>query len=257
MHRLPRPDLGDPPTSSPTAFILWVGRRQTGTLLGGVVFGVTWMLAQAVLPYALGRAIDEGVAGQDLSALGKWTGALVGLVVLQVVSGVLRHRFAVWNWVQAALTACQVVGHHVTRVGAALPTRLPTGEVVATVASDAVRLGDTFDITARFAGALVSYGVVAALLLGTSPTLGLVVLLGVPAVGVLLTAVVRPLQRAQLQQRDMAGRLATLGSDTVAGLRVLRGVGGERVFLDRYTARSQEVRAAGVRVAGVQSVLDA
>jgi ABC-type multidrug transport system fused ATPase/permease subunit len=69
--------------------------------------------------------------------------------------------------------------------------------------------------------------------------------------------VVRPLQRAQQHQRDADGRLATLGSDTVAGLRVLRGVGGERVFLDRYTARSQHVRAAGVRVAGVQSTLDA
>ncbi|HZI96971.1 MAG TPA: ABC transporter ATP-binding protein, partial [Actinomycetales bacterium] len=40
-------------------------------------------------------------------------------------------------------------------------------------------------------------------------------------------------------------------------LRVLRGVGGEREFLRRYTAQSQEVRRAGVGVAGIQATLDA
>jgi ABC-type multidrug transport system fused ATPase/permease subunit len=257
VPHLPIRDLPDAPASSPLAFLLWIARLQWATLCAGVAFGILWMLAQALLPYALGRAVDEAVGTDDIAALVQWSGVLLGLAVVNAGTGVMRHRFAVWNWVQAALTASQVVGHHVTRVGAALPTKLPTGEVVSTVASDAIRLGDTYDITARLAGAIVSYGVVAALLLNTSPTLGLLVLLGVPVTGALLALVVRPLQRAQQQQRDMAGRLATLGSDTVAGLRVLRGVGGEPVFLRRYTERSQQVRAAGVRVAGVQATLDA
>src|SRR5205823_2031147 len=41
------------------------------------------------------------------------------------------------------------------------------------------------------------------------------------------------------------------------GLRVLRGVGGEEEFGARYAAESQRVRRAGVRVARVESVLDA
>ena len=256
MPQLPRPTLAPPATGSPTAFIWWIARLQWRTLLGGVAFGVAWMLAQALLPFALGRAIDAGVSGRDTRALLTWTAVLLGLAVAQAVAGILRHRMAVWNWVAAALTACQVVGHHVTRVGAALPTRLPTGEVVATVTNDAIRLGDTFDITARFAGAVVSYAVVAVLLLRASPLLGVVVLLGMPVLAALLTLVVRPLQRAQFSQREVAGRLTTLGSDTVTGLRVLRGVGGEQEFLRRYGTASQQVRAAGVRVAGVQATLD-
>jgi len=43
----------------------------------------------------------------------------------------------------------------------------------------------------------------------------------------------------------------------VAGLRVLRGVGGEQTFLTRFREQSQRVRLAGVEVARVQSVLDA
>ena len=38
---------------------------------------------------------------------------------------------------------------------------------------------------------------------------------------------------------------------------MLRGIGGERAFHDRYRARSQQVRHAGVRVAVPQSTLDA
>ena len=37
---------------------------------------------------------------------------------------------------------------------------------------------------------------------------------------------------------------------------MLRGIGGERQFLERYVERSQQVRRAGVRVAGPQAVLD-
>ena len=58
--------------------------------------------------------------------------------------------------------------------------QLSTGEVVATVSNDALRAGGAFDILARLCGAVVSYVVVAAILLTTSPTLGLIVLLGVP-----------------------------------------------------------------------------
>ena len=39
-------------------------------------------------------------------------------------------------------------------------------------------------------------------------------------------------------------------------MRVLRGIGGEQVFLARYRSRSEEVRLAGVRVALPQSTLD-
>jgi ABC-type multidrug transport system fused ATPase/permease subunit len=84
-----------------------------------------------------------------------------------------------------------------------------------------------------------------------------VVLVGVPVLTGLLGVLVKPLQRRQAAQRDQAGRLTTLGADTVAGLRVLRGIGGEQIFVDRYRARSEQVRRSGVRVAGVQATLDA
>ena len=256
MRQLPFADPGTPDTRSPTRFLLWVGRHQAGTLALGMTFGIVWMLAQALLPWVLGRAIDEGVATGDTEALVAWAAALFGLGVVQAVAGTLRHRVAVSNWLQASYRMIQVVAHHAALTGPAIRGRLTTGEVVATVSNDALRAGGAFDITARLAGAIASYFVVAAVLLSTSTLLGVVVLVGVPILVASLSTVIRPLQARQREQREQVGRLTAVGADTVAGLRVLRGIGGERVFLDRYRRRSEEVRRAGVLVALPQSTLD-
>ena len=257
MIRLPVADPGIPDTRSPARLLLWVARFQIRTLVAGVLFGIGWMVAQALMPFAIGRAIQNGIVEHDNHALALWTLVLLGLGATQAVAGVMRHRCAVSNWLQASFRLAQVVAHHAARAGPAIRNKLSTGEVVATVTNDAMRAGGAFDITARLAGAIVAYFVVAFILLSASVVLGLVVLIGVPVLVLLLGTVIKPLQARQLEQREEVGKLTALGADTAAGLRVLRGIGGEAAFFQRYHARSQEVRRAGVRVALPQSTLDA
>jgi ABC-type multidrug transport system fused ATPase/permease subunit len=255
--RLPVADPGVPDTRSPLRLLAWVGRHQLPTLAAGMFFGVLWMVAQALMPFTIGRAIEDGIVEHDNRALALWTALLLGLGVVVAIAGVMRHRFAVWNWLLASYRLAQVVSHHAARAGPAVRARLSTGEVVASVANDAMRAGGAFDITARLAGAIASYIVVAVILISSSVFLGLVVLLGVPVLVLLLGTVVKPLEARQRAQRDEVGKLTALGADTAAGLRVLRGIGGEKAFFRRYHARSQDVRKAGVRVALPQSTLDA
>jgi ABC-type multidrug transport system fused ATPase/permease subunit len=255
--RLPVSDPGVPDTRSPARLLLWVGRQQLGVLLAGMALGVLWMVAQALMPFTIGRAIEDGIVEHDNRALVLWSAALLGLGVVVAIAGVMRHRLAVWNWLLASFRLAQVVSHHAARAGPAVRGRLSTGEVVASVANDAMRAGGAFDITARLAGAIAAYIVVAFILLSTSVLLGLVVLLGVPLLVLLLGTVIKPLEARQRAQRDEVGKLTALGADTAAGLRVLRGIGGEHAFFSRYRDRSQSVRYAGVRVALPQSTLDA
>ena len=257
MTQLPFENPGTPDTRSPLRLLLWVGRHQVGTLLAGMLFGVLWMVAQALLPFAVGRAIENGIVDNDDRALVLWTLILLALGATQAFAGVMRHRYAVFNWLQASFRLAQIVGHHVARTGPAVRNRLSTGEVVATISNDALRAGGAFDITARLAGAVVAYAVVAFILLSSSVVLGLLVLVGVPVLVLLLTGVIKPLQARQREQREEVGALTAVGADTAAGLRVLRGIGGEQAFFDRYRAQSQSVRRAGVRVAVPQSTLDA
>jgi ABC-type multidrug transport system fused ATPase/permease subunit len=257
VRPLPYSDPGDPDLTGPGHFLVWVGRQQKLTLTVGICWGVLWMVAQALVPVAVGRGIDHGVVAHDGSQLLLWAGAVTLLACLQALAGVMRHRTAVSNWLQASFRVAQLLGHKSADAGEALPRSIPTGEVVSTVTNDAMRLGGAYDITARLAGAVASYAEIAVVLLRTSVPLGLMVLIGVPVLTGALGLLVKPLQRRQAAQREEAGRLTTLGADTVAGLRVLRGIGGEQTFVDRYRHRSQAVRASGVRVAGVQATLDA
>jgi len=94
-EQLPVADPGDPDTRSPARLLLWVGRQQRGTLLAGVLFGVLWMVAQALIPFAIGRAIQLGIVDKDNHALAVWTLVLLGLGATQAAAGVMRHRLAV------------------------------------------------------------------------------------------------------------------------------------------------------------------
>ncbi|SEB58058.1 ABC-type multidrug transport system, ATPase and permease component [Paramicrobacterium humi] len=244
-----------PPVESVGRFLLWQASRQPKTLVGGVVFGVIWMLCQAVWPYLLGRAIDEGIDGGQVAVLA-WCLALLLVACVQAASGMMRHRMAVSNWLRSSLGVSRVIGHHSADTGNAITATTASGEIVATVSSDALRLGEMFDVTARLSGGIIAYLVVSVIMLTTSVPLGLVVLIGVPVLGALLGLVIKPLHKRQAGWRKQTGLLTTLGADTVAGLRVLRGIGGEDEFVERYAARSQKVRKAGVRVARMQSWLD-
>ncbi|MFK4086737.1 ABC transporter ATP-binding protein [Kribbella sp. NPDC020789] len=257
MRNLPLADPGIADDRSPARYLWWVARGQARTLVGGMAFGVLWMASQAFIPAILGRAIDEGIAAKDGEKLLQWSAALFAVGLVQALAGIMRHRFAVTNWLTAAYRTVQVITRKAADLGATLPKHLATGEVVSIGAGDLASIGNVMEVAARFAGAIVAFAVVASILLSTSTVLGLVVLIGVPVMLFCLGPMLRPLHRRQSAQRDAVGELNSLGSDIVAGLRVLRGIGGEDSFSRRYRRESQEVRQAGVRVARIQSVLDA
>ncbi|WP_209021742.1 ABC transporter ATP-binding protein [Nocardioides sp. 503] len=257
MRRLPLDHPGTADHRTPGRFLWWMALAQWRTLAGGMFFGIVWMSAQAVMPAVIGRAIDRGVADRDGDALLGFAGLLLLIGLVQAAAGIIRHRFAVTNWLIAAYRTVQLVGRHTVHLGGALPRKVSTGEVVAIGTSDISHLGQVMDVSARFAGAVVSFLLVAVILLQTSVTLGLIVLLGVPLLMLLVGPLLSPLQRRSTRQRELMGHLSNTATDIVGGLRVLRGVGGEQVFHDRYRRESQTTRRAGVEVAKLQSVLDA
>jgi ABC-type multidrug transport system fused ATPase/permease subunit len=256
VRPLPLADPGTPPLTTPQAFLWWLGRRQSGILLAAVLVGVAGNVAGALLPYMLGRVVDGGLDDGVSRSLLLGCAALLGVGLVQVAANVLGHRLEVENWLRSAFASSQLIGRHVTRTGDAVTAELPTGEVVATVASDALRTGEVYAIAPRFLGGVAAYATIAVVLMRTSVVLGALVLVGLPVVVAVLSLLVKPLQRRQAAQREAAGRLTTLGADTVSGLRILRGIGGEDVFAGRYRDQSRVVRDTGVRVAQTQSLLD-
>jgi len=156
---------------------------------------------------------------------------------------------------RTAFDGDRLVGRQISATGKDLSRQVSTGEVATIIASDADYLGKLIQHLPALLGAAASFIVVAVLMLRTSVSLGLVVILGMPLVAAIVTLVIRPLQKRQAVQREAQSAVTTITTDTVAGLRILRGIGGEDVFARRYRDASQELRRRGVEVASSQATL--
>jgi ABC-type multidrug transport system fused ATPase/permease subunit len=255
MFELPFPDPGAPDLRSASHFMGWIARQQLRVVVTGACFGVLWMTSQAAIPLVLGAALGSMVR-RDKGQILLWSLVLLALGIGQAAAGILRHRRAVANFLVAVTRVEQLVARHASYLGAELARRVATGEVANLGSSDVERIGDALDVTARTAGGIVSYLAVSAVLLTVSPPLGAIVVLGVPAAMALVTPLVKPLERRQTAERERRSDASSLAADTVAGLRVLRGLGGERVFAARFERAADEVAGASIRTAILQSYLD-
>ena len=147
MRKLPLDNPGTADHRSPGRFLWWMAKGQWHTLAVGMLFGIIWMSAQAVMPAVIGRAIDRGIAAKDTSELVKYAAILFVIGLVQAGSGIMRHRFAVTNWLTAAYRTVQLVSRQVVRLGGTLPRKVSTGEVVAIGTTDLSHLGQVMDVT--------------------------------------------------------------------------------------------------------------
>ena len=256
LRDLPYADPGRPDLASPGRFLRWIGLHQKATLSVGILAGILWMGGQALIPGAVGAGV-QAISNGDTEAAVQWSLVILGLGLFIAAAGLMRHRLAVTNWISAASRVQQLIVRQAARLGADLSKQVATGEVVAANANDVERIGSAFDVLSRFIGAIVAFFAVAAILVTNNVKLGLLILVGVPLLTLAVAPLVRPLERRERDQRARLGETQELAADTVAGLRVLRGIGGEDLFLDRFRDASRSVQKAAVRTAVVRSTLDA
>ncbi|MFC8720441.1 ABC transporter transmembrane domain-containing protein [Kitasatospora sp. NPDC057198] len=253
---LPLSDPGSPDLSSPRAFLRWLGRAQRRGRLLAVLWSTLELGAMAALPVAVGRGVQAVVDRNTRALLAAGLLALL-LSAVQTAMTVLLHRQVVWNWIQAASQIRQLVARQASALGGGLGRRIATGEIVAVSSGDVEKIGWYVELTARLYGAVLAWLGVSTVVLWRQPGLGLAVLLGVPVLAAAVWPLLGPFERRYDEQRALGGKASELAADTVAGLRVLRGIGGEELFLNRYRAASQRVRAAAVRAARTWAVMQA
>ncbi|QJS13316.1 ABC transporter ATP-binding protein [Streptomyces argyrophyllae] len=256
IQDLPYPDPGVPDARSGPRFLWWLWRNQWGGQLKSLAWGLLHFVSVSALPFCVGLAVQAAVdrSGTRLAL----TGALMLLCGTGIAVGdTFLHRTAVTNWITAAARVQQLLARKAAQLGSALTRRVAAGEVVAVSTGDVEKIGWFVEAVSRFTAAALTVLVVCVSLLLYQPALGVVVAVGLPVVALaVLPLLPRATRRADVQ-REKAGRATELASDTVAGLRVLRGIGGEELFLDRYRRASQEVRHAAVRSARMWSLISA
>ena len=251
----PDAPLPHPPSLGAGALLRWLLRRAAVPVTLATLAACTSNIIQAIVPAFLGQALDAGIENGLNGRVWGIGALLLVLFVVYAVGDTMMSYFGVTAWMRTAFDVDRLVGRQISATGKDLSRQVSTGEVATIIASDADYLGKLLEHLPALLGAAASFLVVAVLMLRTSVSLGLIVILGMPLVAAIVTLVIRPLQKRQAVQREAHSAVTTVTTDTVAGLRILRGIGGEDVFARRYRDASQELRRRGVEVASSQATL--
>lgn len=219
--------------------------RQRGPLVAGYLLITCWQVGEALVPVLLGVILDRGIATSRVQPF-LW-GCLALACLFLAFS--LSYRFGG----RLVFTAMQEEEHqlrvetaaHVLHPEGARTGLLP-GETLSLATSDAEWVAATLRNVGYFVSSGLAVVVACVLLVRIDGGLALAVFIGVP-VSVALTQLLTPLisRRTDRQMASIA-RASGLAADFVAGLRPLKGAGGEDVAVSRYRVASQEAAGASI-----------
>lgn len=256
IRDLPYLDPGAPDVRSGTHLLWWLGRQQLGGQLKGFSWALVNQLGVAALPLGVGLAVQAVVDG-SAGRLVYTTGLLLVLGMIIALGDTMVHRATITNWTTAAARIQQLLSRKTAELGSLLTRRVAAGEVVAISTADAEKLGWFVEALSRFAAAAIALVAIGTGLILYQPDLGIIVAIGLPVLALAVLPLLPVATRRADHQREKAGYATELAADTVAGLRVLRGIGGEDLFLSRYRRASQDVRGASVRSASMWALISA
>ncbi|WP_433013292.1 ABC transporter transmembrane domain-containing protein [Kribbella sp. CA-294648] len=256
LRLIPFADPGVPDTRSGLRLILWLEHQQLRGQVSALCWGLLYFGGIAAAPVAVGLAV-QAVIDKSWPKLFLAGALLLAMGATKAAADSFFHRAVVTNWICTASRLQQLLSRKAAELGSLLTRRIAAGEVVAVSSGDVEKIGWFVEVLGRFAAALLTCFAVVIGLLFYEPRLGLVVLVAVPILAFSILPLMGPAERRADAQRAKGGRATELAADTVAGLRVLRGIGGEQLFLDRYRVASQEYRASAVRSARMWSLIAA
>ncbi|WP_210571454.1 ABC transporter ATP-binding protein [Streptomyces sp. GESEQ-4] len=227
------------------------GQRRDVAL--GSLLGSGHQAGEALVPVLIGVVIDRAVTDSDTGALLRW------LAVLAVVyTGLaLSYRYGAWSGDRAAAQAehdlrITLVRRVLHPRGGAEEGRLP-GALANVATEDAKRVGAVNMALMAGISALAGILACAVVLLRASVTLGLVVLLGTPVLLWLGHLLSKPLESRSEAEQERAAHASAVAADLVAGLRILKGIGGESTAISRYRTTSRDSLQATLKAARAQA----
>ncbi len=240
-----RPIAVDDGTTPRTLVLRTMFADPARTLPAGLLI-IGHQVGEALVPVVMGLAIDRAVAPGDWGSTARW------VLVLALLFGFLsfsfrfgsRIGFLGMNSVQHRLRT-QVTDRILDPRG--LGGGHAPGVLLSIATSDVQRLAMTVALGLYPVGELAAVIFCGAVLLSISWELGLLVLLGAPAMLWCMDKAGASLRARSEAEQRAAGEAAGAAADLVTGLRVIKGMHAEREADRRYRFASARALAAVIR----------
>jgi len=234
---------------------LWsVARRLRWTIVGAIAAGLAWQGAAVVAPLLVRHAVDAGIVHHQRSALWWACGGIALLGLAEAVAGGSRHYFAIRNRALADAGVRDGIFRRALELDAHYHDRVGAGELISRASNDAELVARVFDSIGHTVGYILTIFGVSIVLFVVDWRLALAVLLPLPLLSVGFGRYSRRYaERTKVNQEEL-GELTALAEETIAGIRVVKGLGAGAALSARFRARSDRVVTTSLAVADVDAV---
>jgi ATP-binding cassette, subfamily B, bacterial len=235
-------------------FVRAVVRSQSTGVLGAAVSGLLWQVGAVAAPLMVKQAIDHGVLTRDRHTLLVWLGALLGVGLLEMTAGSVRHIYAIRNRARSDARVRDAIFAHALRLDASYHDRVGPGELMSRASSDSEHVARMMDSIGHTIGYVLTVFAVAVILLLIDWRLALVVLIPLPLISFAGWAYSRRYHQYTERLQETWGAAATLVEETVAGIRVVKGIGAGRPLAGEFRARSAAIVDRALAIARLDAV---
>jgi ATP-binding cassette subfamily B protein len=237
-------------------FVRAVVRSQAGGVTGAVLSGLLWQTGAIAAPLIVKYAIDHGVVPRDKHALLVWLLALLGVGLLEVVAGGMRHIYAIRNRSATDARVRDAIFAHALRLDASYHDRVGPGELMSRASSDSEHVARMMDAIGHTIGYALTVVAVAIVMLFLDPGLAVLVLIPLPFVSVAAWAYSQRYDARTRRLQEAWAGAATLVEETVSGIRVVKGLGAGGALSNRFRERSDEIVRRALDVARLDAVFN-
>src|SRR5436305_13214597 len=163
-------------------FVRAVVRSQSAGVLGAALSGLLWQVGAGSAPLMVKNAVDHGVLQRDRHTLLVWLAALLGVGLLEMTAGAVRHLYAIRNRARSDARVRDAIFAHALRLDAAYHDRVGPGELMSRASSDAEHVARMMDSIGHTIGYALTVVAVAVVMLAIDVKLALIVLIPLPLV---------------------------------------------------------------------------
>jgi ATP-binding cassette subfamily B protein len=234
---------------------LWsVARRLRWTIVGAIAGGLAWQGAAILSPLLVRHAVDAGIVHHHHAALWWACGGIAALGLVEAVAGGSRHYFAIRNRALADAGVRDGIFRRALELDARYHDRVGAGELISRASNDAELVARVFDSIGHTVGYILTIFGVSIVLFVVDWRLALAVLLPLPLLSVGFGRYSRRNAATTKTNQEELGELTALAEETIAGIRVVKGIGAGTALSTRFRARSDRVVSTSLAVADVDAV---
>jgi ATP-binding cassette, subfamily B, bacterial len=235
-------------------FVRAVIRSQLDGVIGAALSGLFWQAGAVAAPLIVKYAIDHGVLAHDRHTLLLWLAGLLGVGLLEMTAGAVRHLYAIRNRARSDARVRDAIFAHALRLDASYHDRVGPGELMSRASSDSEHVARMMDAIGHTIGYMLTVLAVSIVLLVIDWRLALIVLIPLPVISIGAWAYSRRYHSRTERLQESWGEAATLVEETVAGIRVVKGLGAGKPLAAQFRVRSDTIVGRALDIARLDAV---